>query len=71
MFVCYFQLKSGNKTSKFSSFQDPSLADGKVIIDLIDCLKPKVVDDKLVRDEATAEVGFQCWVQISRTCQCL
>ncbi|KAL5007401.1 hypothetical protein ScPMuIL_016207 [Solemya velum] len=49
------KLASGKKTSKFTNFQDSSLADGKVIIDLIDCLKRNTVDYKLVRDEVTAE----------------
>ncbi|XP_064599955.1 plastin-3-like [Liolophura sinensis] len=49
------KLKEGGKQSKFSSFQDPVLSDGRVIIDVVECLKPGSINFSLVKDGQTEE----------------
>lgn len=44
------KLQRGGKTSEFRSFQDTSLSDSKVIIDLIDALRPGVINYNYVKD---------------------
>ncbi|CAG0882715.1 unnamed protein product [Cyprideis torosa] len=49
------KLKSANKSSSIRSFQDGSVADGKVIIDLIDSIKPGTIDYELVMPGGTED----------------
>lgn len=44
------KLQRSGKSSTFRSFQDSALADGKVIIDLIDALRPGVINYNYVKD---------------------
>jgi len=37
--------------------QDPSIADAKVVIDLIDAIKPGAINYELVKDGGTDEVS--------------
>ncbi|ULT97762.1 hypothetical protein L3Y34_005533 [Caenorhabditis briggsae] len=46
--------KSGKSTS-IRSFQDPAISTGKVVLDLIDAIKPNVIDHSLVKPGTTNE----------------
>ena len=50
------QLKQGGKTSSILSFNDQAISDGKVVIDLVDAVKPGSVDYKLVKDGTSDKV---------------
>uniref|UniRef100_A0A1B6E746 Plastin-2 n=1 Tax=Clastoptera arizonana TaxID=38151 RepID=A0A1B6E746_9HEMI len=49
------KLASANKQSSVKGFQDSSIADGKVVIDLIDAIKPGTINYELVRDGGTED----------------
>lgn len=53
------KLKEANKTSSLKSFQDSSIADGKVVIDLVDSIKPGSVNYDVVKSSGTEEVTTQ------------
>lgn len=42
------KLQSSGKSSSIRSFQDPSISNAVVVLDLIDSIKPKVIDHALV-----------------------
>ena len=50
------KLASANKTSKLDSFKDHSIADGRVVIDLIDSIVPGSIRYDLVRQPENDEV---------------
>lgn len=50
------KLQSAKKTSSLKNFQDSSIADAKVVIDLIDAIKPGAINYDLVRSSGTPEV---------------
>lgn len=50
------KLKNANKTSGLKGFQDHALSDGRIIIDLIDAIKPGFINYDLVKDSGDAEV---------------
>lgn len=52
------KLKSSGKSTLISSFQDPRLSDGRAVIDLIDAIKPGVIDYSIVRDAYTDPVSW-------------
>jgi plastin-3 len=43
----------------FSVTQDPSIADAKVVIDLIDAIKPGTINYELVKEGGPEEVSYQ------------
>lgn len=49
------KLAAGQKTTSIRNFQDPSIADARVVIDLIDCIKPGTINYELVRTGGTDE----------------
>ncbi|GFG38579.1 hypothetical protein Cfor_01632 [Coptotermes formosanus] len=49
------KLASAHKKSSLKSFQDPSIADAKVVIDLIDAIKPGTINYELVKEGGTDE----------------
>ncbi|CAI4227214.1 unnamed protein product [Auanema sp. JU1783] len=49
------KLAKSGKSSSIKSFQDSSISDGRVIIDLIDSIKPKIIDFSLVRTGGSFE----------------
>uniref|UniRef100_A0A915IIQ6 Calponin-homology (CH) domain-containing protein n=1 Tax=Romanomermis culicivorax TaxID=13658 RepID=A0A915IIQ6_ROMCU len=49
------KLRNGGKTSQFSNFQDSRLSDGKILLDLIDCIKPGSFDYGLITDGKSAD----------------
>ena len=53
-----FQLKGCGKTTSIRNFQDPDIADGKVVIDLIDAIKPGSIKFDLVKAGTTDQVGL-------------
>lgn len=52
------KLESAGKNSSIRSFQDSSIADAKVVIDLIDSIKPGAINYDLVKTSGTPEVSF-------------
>lgn len=50
------KLESANKPSKLKGFQDQALADGKIVIDLIDAIKPGTINYDVVKDSSDKEV---------------
>ena len=53
------KLANAGKTTSIRNFQDSSIADARVVIDLIDAIKPGVINYENVRDTGTEEVGYQ------------
>lgn len=51
------KLASAGKSSSIKSFQDSSIKTGKVVIDLIDAIKPGSINYELVKDSGTPEVS--------------
>ncbi|XP_059490727.1 plastin-3 [Neocloeon triangulifer] len=49
------KLNNSGKTSSIKSFQDSSIADARVVLDVIDSLKPGIINYDLVKDGATDE----------------
>lgn len=49
------KLSAGGKTTSIRSFQDTTISNGKVVLDLIDAIKPKVIDYTLVKSGANEE----------------
>ncbi|PAV65658.1 hypothetical protein WR25_12749 [Diploscapter pachys] len=43
------KLQSSGKSSSIRSFQDPSISNAAVVLDLIDSIKPKVIDHALIK----------------------
>lgn len=50
------KLASAGKSSHVESFKDPSIADGRVVIDLIDAIVPNSIRYEVVRDPESDEV---------------
>ncbi|EFO97006.1 hypothetical protein CRE_18378 [Caenorhabditis remanei] len=49
------KLAASGKTTSIRSFQDPTISTGKVVLDLIDSIKPNVIDFGLVKGGQTNE----------------
>ncbi|CAG7726586.1 unnamed protein product [Allacma fusca] len=49
------KLASAEKSTRIRSFQDSSIADARVVIDLIDAIKPGVINYEVVKDTGTVE----------------
>lgn len=52
------KLVNAAKTSSLRSFQDSTVANGKVVIDLVDSIKPGSINYDLVKNGDTEEVRF-------------
>lgn len=52
------KLASAGKTSSIRSFQDSSISDSKVVLDLIDAIKPGAINYDLVKSGADEEVRY-------------
>lgn len=50
------KLAAANKSSSIRGFQDSSIADGKVVLDLIDSIKPGAVNYDLIKSGGTQQV---------------
>ena len=50
------QLKSANKSSSIASFKDPAISSSQAVLDLVDAIKPGIVDYSLVTPGETDEV---------------
>lgn len=57
------KLSTAGKKSSINNFQDSSIADARVVIDLIDAIKPGAISYDLVRTTGTSEVKiiFKCF----------
>lgn len=53
------KLQSAGKRTSLKSFQDPAIADGKIIIDLIDTIKPGSINYDNVRDGGNPEENLE------------
>ena len=51
------KLQAAGKTNSIKSFQDSSIADGKVVLDLIDAIKPGSVNYDLVKESGSDSVN--------------
>ncbi|CAB3409137.1 unnamed protein product [Caenorhabditis bovis] len=49
------KLASSGKSSSIKSFQDPAISSGKVVLDLIDAIKPNVIDYSLIKNGASSD----------------
>lgn len=47
------KLQSGGKQTSIRSFQDPTIQDAKVVLDLIDAIKPGIIDYSVVKETGT------------------
>lgn len=52
------KLQNAGKTSSLKNFQDSTIADGKIVIDLVDSIKPGSINYDLVKTGGTEEVIF-------------
>ena len=52
------KLSDAKKSSSIKGFQDPVIADAKVVIDLIDAIKPGAINYDLVKHSGSEEVYF-------------
>lgn len=50
------KLSNAGKTSSIKSFQDSTIATGKVVIDLVDTIKPGSVNYDLIKQTGVEEV---------------
>lgn len=55
-FLFVLQLKSANKSSSIASFKDPAISSSQAVLDLVDAIKPGIVDYSLVTPGETDEV---------------
>uniref|UniRef100_A0A183BXU2 Calponin-homology (CH) domain-containing protein n=1 Tax=Globodera pallida TaxID=36090 RepID=A0A183BXU2_GLOPA len=53
------KLEESGKTSRLRSFQDQAIADGKIVIDLIDAIKPGTINYDLVKSDGSAESNLE------------
>ncbi|KAL3102281.1 hypothetical protein niasHS_003690 [Heterodera schachtii] len=53
------KLEESGKTSRLKSFQDQTIADGRVLIDLIDAIKPGTINYDLVKNDVSAESNLE------------
>lgn len=50
------KLENSGKTGRIRSFQDSAISDGKIIIDLVDAIKPGTINYELVKTSVDPEV---------------
>lgn len=50
------KLQNANKSSTLKGFQDQALKDGRIVIDLIDAIKPGTINYDLVKEDGDTEV---------------
>lgn len=53
------RLSDAGKQSQLRNFNDPAIADGKIVIDLIDSIKAGSINYELVRTSGTQEVSLR------------
>ncbi len=56
VFLFVSQLKSAGKQSSITGFNDQGISNGKVVLDLVDAVKPNSVDYKLVKQGSSDQV---------------
>lgn len=55
------QLKAAKKTSSISSFKDPSISTSHPVLDLVDAIKPGIVEYDLVSAGTSDDVSNATW----------
>jgi plastin-3 len=53
------KLEQAGKTTRIKSFQDSSIANGEVVLDLVDAIRSGTVNYSLVKHEGTEEVSAE------------
>lgn len=53
------KLENAGKATSLRSFQDSAIADGRIVIDLVDSIKPGSVNYDLVKSNGTEEVRLK------------
>ncbi|KIH44892.1 hypothetical protein ANCDUO_25075, partial [Ancylostoma duodenale] len=53
------QLASCGKSSSIRSFQDPCISDARVVLDLIDAIKPNVIDHSLIKSDGSLDSNME------------
>ncbi|VDK59792.1 unnamed protein product [Cylicostephanus goldi] len=48
-------MRSSGKSSSIRSFQDPCISDAIVVLDLIDAIKPNVINQSLIKTDKSLE----------------
>lgn len=61
------RLSDAGKQSQLRNFNDPAIADGKIVIDLIDSIKAGSINYELVRTSGTQEVSLRSPLQLNPT----
>jgi plastin-3 len=51
------KLASGGKQTRLKGFQDQSISNGRILLDLIDAIKPGTINYELVKEDNGPEVG--------------
>lgn len=51
------KLENAGKATSLRNFQDSAIADGRIVIDLVDSIKPGSVNYDLVKNNGTEEVS--------------
>lgn len=62
------KLENAGKTSSLRNFQDSAIADARIVIDLVDAIKPGSINYDLLKTAGTGEV---CIIQSAQGLQCL
>lgn len=50
------KLQNSGKNGRIKSFQDSAISNGRIVIDLVDAIKPGIINYELVRDGDTFAV---------------
>jgi plastin-3 len=58
------KLQSAGKTSSIKSFQDSSISNGRVVLDLIDAIKPGSINPDLVKHSGSEAVSHAITFEI-------
>ncbi|EYC08987.1 hypothetical protein Y032_0063g3467 [Ancylostoma ceylanicum] len=53
------KLASCGKSSSIRSFQDPCISDARVVLDLIDAIKPNVIDHSLIKSDGSLDSNME------------
>lgn len=52
------KLKNSGKSGQIKNFQDPAISNGRILLDLVDSIKPGTINYEIVKDGISFEVIF-------------
>lgn len=55
------KLATGGKQTRLKGFQDQSISNARILLDLIDAIKPGTINYELVKEDKGSEVGGMNW----------